>query len=52
VFRLWLVKLVPFMGKYVDVTSACCGTCPTCITAAGTAITLDVAANARNSDDE
>jgi len=43
-FRPWLVKLLPFLGKYVEVAGACCGGCPTCIGSAVTGITLDVIA--------
>jgi hypothetical protein len=39
--RLWLIKLMPFLGKYVDVTAACCGGCPTCIGAAATGLTIE-----------
>jgi hypothetical protein len=48
--RLWLIKLLPFLGKYTDVTASCCGGCPTCIGAAATGMTLDVL-SARPTDD-
>jgi Na+/H+ antiporter NhaD/arsenite permease-like protein len=50
-FRLWLIKLLPFMGKYIEVAGACCGGCPTCIGTAATGITLDVIASKPDDDD-
>ncbi len=40
--KLWLIKVLPFLGKYTDYAAACCGGCPQCATAAVTGITLDV----------
>jgi len=37
--RLWLVRFVPLLGRWVDVAPACCGVCPTCIGAAATGVT-------------
>jgi hypothetical protein len=35
--RLWLLRIAPFLERWVEVAPACCGTCPTCLgaTAAG-----------------
>jgi hypothetical protein len=40
--RLWLIRMMPFLSKYLDVAPACCGTCPTCIGTAATGLTLEL----------
>jgi hypothetical protein len=34
--RLRLLRLLPFLSRWIEVSPACCGVCPTCI---GTAVT-------------
>jgi hypothetical protein len=40
--RLWLLRLMPFLGRWLEVVPACCGGCPTCATAGITGLTLEV----------
>jgi hypothetical protein len=48
--RLWVIKLLPFVGKWMDAAPACCGGCPTCIGTAATGLTLEVLAGKRVDD--
>jgi hypothetical protein len=48
---MWLIKLLPFLGRYSEVTAACCGACPTCVVPAVTGIALDVVTSKPLSDD-
>jgi hypothetical protein len=52
VFRLWLLRLFPFMDKWLNFAPACCGTCPTCATAGITGIALDLIASKPRDDSE
>ena len=39
-WRVWLVRLLPFLGRWVDAApAACCGVCPTCLTATASGLT-------------
>src|SRR4051812_37603750 len=51
-FRLWLLKLFPFMEKWLHFAPACCGACPTCATAGITGIALDLLASRPRSGGE
>jgi hypothetical protein len=39
-FRLRLIALFPFLSRWIEVSPACCGACPTCIGAAATGMLL------------
>src|SRR6476646_7864833 len=42
VLRLWLLRLVPFMNRWVDAApAACCGVCGPCLTAAASGLTIE-----------
>jgi hypothetical protein len=38
--RLRLIALFPFLSRWIEVSPACCGVCPTCIGAAATGVLL------------
>lgn len=38
--RVWLVRLLPFLGRWVEASPACSGTCPTCLTAIASGLTI------------
>ena len=41
-WRLWLLQTLPFLNRWLDVTpAACCGVCPTCLTAAASGLTIE-----------
>jgi len=48
--RAWLIRMVPLLGRWLDAAPACCGTCPTCIGAAATGLTLDLLASKPDRD--
>jgi len=50
--KLWLMKVLPFFGKHLDVVSACCGGCPQCATAAISGLTIEVVSGARAKAEE
>ena len=50
VIRLWLIKAMPFLGKWLEVAPACCGTCPTCAGTAVSGLTLELFGATRTSD--
>ncbi len=37
---LKLIALFPFLSRWIEVSPACCGVCPTCIGAAATGVLL------------
>jgi hypothetical protein len=39
--RLRLIRLVPFLGRYLEMTAGCCGACPTCVGLAATGLTIE-----------
>jgi hypothetical protein len=51
VLRLWLLRLMPSLGKWLELTPACCGTCPTCASTAVTGLTLEVIGAKPKQDD-
>jgi len=50
--RLWLLRLFPFMDKWLHMAPACCGACPTCATVGITGIALDLVASKPSGEDE
>jgi hypothetical protein len=40
--RFWLLRMAPFLERWMEVAPACCGTCPSCLgaTAGGMTTTL------------
>jgi len=40
--RLWLFRLLPFLGRWFEAAPMCCGACPTCASTAVTGLTLEV----------
>ena len=40
--RLWLVKLFPFLSRWIEVAPACCGVCATCVTNTASSLLLPV----------
>ena len=50
--RLWVVRMLPFLERWVDaVPAACCGTCPTCVGTAAAGVATHVVATLRKTDD-
>jgi hypothetical protein len=41
--RLRLLRLLPFLSRWIEVAPACCGVCPTCIGATVTGLVLPMA---------
>jgi hypothetical protein len=39
-FRLRLIALFPFLARWIEVSPACCGVCPTCIGATAGSLLL------------
>lgn len=40
--RLWMVGVLPFLNRWMDVApAACCGVCGTCLTAAASGLTIE-----------
>jgi hypothetical protein len=41
--RLWLIRALPALGRWLDLApAACCGGCPTCVGTAVGGMTLEV----------
>jgi hypothetical protein len=49
---LWLIRLFPFLDKWLHVAPACCGGCPTCIGVGVTGLALDVVAAKPSADQQ
>jgi hypothetical protein len=40
--RLWMVSVLPFLNRWMDVAPAgCCGVCGTCLTGAASGLTIE-----------
>jgi hypothetical protein len=51
VIRYRLVRLLPFLARWIEVTpAACCGVCPTCIGTAAGALLLPMVFSRRDED--
>jgi hypothetical protein len=40
--RLWLLKLFPFLSRWIEVAPACCGVCASCMTTTAGSLLLPV----------
>jgi hypothetical protein len=40
--RLWLLKLFPFLSRWIEVAPACCGVCASCMTNTATGLLLPI----------
>jgi hypothetical protein len=49
--RLWLFRMMPFLGRWFEAAPMCCGGCPTCATATVTGLTLEAIGTRPKSDD-
>ncbi len=47
--RLRLIALFPFLSRWIEVSPACCGVCPTCIGTAATGLLLPIVLSGRES---
>jgi hypothetical protein len=56
VFRLALLKFLPFLSRWIEVAPACCGTCPTCAAVGVSGLTAQLVGSMRTgappSDDD
>jgi hypothetical protein len=51
VLRLWLVRLLPFLGRWMETSPACCGVCPTCLTATAGGLTITMVSSKLSSNE-
>jgi hypothetical protein len=47
-WRYRLLKLVPFLSRWIEATPACCGVCPTCITTTAGSLLLPMLGDKRD----
>ena len=51
--RLWLLRLLPFLDRWIEAApAACCGACPTCLTATAGGLTLSIIASRQGEEAE
>ncbi len=53
VLRLWLIRMLPFMSRWIEASpAACCGVCGTCLTATASGLTIEAFGKHRAKRDE
>jgi hypothetical protein len=50
-WRYRLLTLLPFLGKWIEASPACCGVCPTCLTATAGGLLLPMVSARHKADD-